>query len=221
MNAQNQSIDSAKLILGSASPRRRKLLARLPVSFVVIPSTREEPALNQQDAHRPEEVATSIASFKAFNVSQAYPEHWVLGADTLVACQGEMLGKPIDRGDAERMLLMQAREPSIVITGLALVRQQPTLTHIQLAERTTVWMRSNPSLRNQYLDGEDWRDKAGAYGIQSVGDELVERIEGSFSNVVGLPVERVAELLVRVGIITQSSLSELDLNEHESNPPSL
>lgn len=208
MNGESTKAGTAELILASASPRRHELLERLPITFRVIPCERDEPGLDTHDATEPEATAIAIAAFKAHCVAEQYPDHWVLGADTLVACGGELLGKPRDIQDAERMLILQAQQPSLVITGLALVRQSPHNQRIVAAERTTVWMHDDAVARDAYLQSEDWRDKAGAYGIQSSGDALVERIAGSFSNVVGLPLERTARLLSQAGVLSANVASQ-------------
>jgi septum formation protein len=183
------------LILASASPRRRELLAQLSVPFEVVPSSLPEPADRPADV-KPAAWAEALAYFKARSVAEQYPGRWVLGADTVVACGETLLGKPRDRADARRMLSHQAGRVSDVITGVALLRSDAGKDerHIEHV-LTRVWMRADPAVIEQYLATDDWTGKAGAYGIQTVGDRLVERIEGSFSNVVGLPTERLALLL--------------------------
>ena len=135
----------------------------------------------------------AVAYFKARSVFDESPERTVLGADTIVVCGGEMLGKPRDLADARRMLLVQAGVESEVVTGVAWV--QPNRPRVITADVTKVWMRNDRDVIEDYLAGGDWAGKAGAYGIQNIGDALVERIEGSYSNVVGLPVERVLALI--------------------------
>ncbi len=124
----------------------------------------------------------------------------MLGADTVVVCGGELLGKPRDVADARRMLELQAREVSEVLTGVCLARMDGAVRRVSAADTTLVWMPDDPATREDYLRSGDWAGKAGAYGIQEVGDRLVSRIEGSFSNVVGLPLELVARMLRTVGL---------------------
>jgi septum formation protein len=181
------------LILASASPRRHELLKTLLPRFTVQPSSLEEPADKPQDVSVTA-WAEAIAYFKAAAVAEEWPDRWVLGADTIVACAGRLLGKPLDEDDARRMLLWQAGRASEVVTGVALLCRGAARRRL-LAERTRVWMRSDRDGIEAYLRTGDWDGKAGAYGIQTVGDTLIERVEGSFTNVVGLPVERLAELL--------------------------
>ncbi len=185
------------LVLASASPRRRKLLAELGLRFDVHPCPLPEPW------HKPRELtpgtwAEALAYFKARAVAELYPGRWVLGADTIVVCVGELLGKPRDVHDARRMLELQAGRATEVITGVCVLSHADDVHRILRHEVTTVWMRDDPAQLQAYLDSNDWRGKAGAYGIQNVGDRLVERVEGSFSNVVGLPRGLVRQVLRHV-----------------------
>lgn len=189
------------LILASASPRRRELLAQLGLAFDVIECPLPEP-LPRSGRVSARSWAQALAYFKARSVAERHPQRWVLAADTIVACDGQLLGKPRDRGDAQRMLELQARRVSAVITGVSLVRAGPPWRRLQRLDVTQVWMRDDPTARGAYLDSGDWAGKAGAYGIQDVGDWLVERIEGSFSNVVGLPLELVGRMLAEAGLPT-------------------
>lgn len=199
-----RSMRSERLILASASPRRRDLLAQLGVPFDVIVAPRNEPQDKPAQAN-PRAWAAALAYFKARAVAdllatpaQAAPETTavhVLGADTIVECNGAVLGKPRDRDDARRMLLLQAGRGCDVITGVCLLRvaEHTTTRDIRLA-RTHVWMRNDAAELDRYVDSGDWEGKAGAYGIQDIGDRLVERIDGSFSNVVGLPLEMLTRM---------------------------
>jgi septum formation protein len=191
---------SGKLILASASPRRRELLASLMPRFDVQPCARVEPQ------HKPAKLsppawAEALAYFKARAVAEGNPGCWILGADTVVACRGQLLGKPADADDARRMLQLQAGQESAVITGISLVRITEHTERIIRHDRTRVWMRDDATAIAAYVAGAEWQGKAGAYGIQDVGDRLIERIAGSFSNVVGLPLECLGPLLAAVGLV--------------------
>jgi septum formation protein len=191
------------LILASASPRRRELLAQLGAEFEVAASTVPEP-WRKPVGLRPDDWAAALAYFKARAVAAAHPGRWVLGADTMVIVDDEILNKPVDAEDARRMLRRQMGRPSRVVTGIALVQADPAdplgrPRHRRMGcVETKVWMRDDPAAMEAYIASGDWAGKAGAYGIQDVGDVLIERIEGSFSNVVGLPTERVAEWLAEI-----------------------
>lgn len=190
---------SSRLILASASPRREHLLRELGVAFEIVPCPLPEPV--QRPAHvTPPRWAQALAYFKAMAVAEIHPDCWVLGADTVVVCDDVLLGKPRNRVDAERMLTLQAGRASDVVTGVALVRYGATPQRRLAHATTTVWMRDDAARRAAYLATDDWQGKAGAYGIQTVGDELVERLDGSFSNVVGLPLELTRRLLALCGV---------------------
>lgn len=183
-----------RLILASASPRRRELLASLGVRFEVLPCPLPEPEC------KPEAITTgawaeALACFKAAAVAERHRDCWVLGADTIVVCARQLLGKPRDIDDARRMLELQAGRATEVITGVCLTYRADAVHRLVGHCRTLVWMRDRLDERETYLASGDWRCKAGAYGIQTVGDRLVARIEGSFSNVVGLPLELTQRLL--------------------------
>lgn len=187
------------LILASASPRRRELLAQVWPAFEVEPCPYEEPERRSEQV-QPRLWVQALAYFKARAVAERHPEHWVLAADTAVSCAGRLLGKPRDLAEARQMLEWQAREVSEVLTGVCLLRRGVQPRRRTDVAATRVWMRDDPAARAAYLASGDWAGKAGAYGIQTAGDRLVARIEGSFSNVVGLPVELVARMLADIGL---------------------
>ncbi len=202
------------IVLASASPQRRTLLTQLDVPFEAVGSPYAEPS-SKPDNTSASAWAVALAHFKARSVADARPRQWTLGADTVVDCAGRLLGKPANADDARAMLQLQAGARSTVITGLCLCRTTDrTVNNVEsgpvgierylTAVSTTVWMRDDPLLIEQYIETGDWAGKAGAYGIQTVGDALVERIDGSFSNVVGLPLEVLRDLFARVGIPTAS-----------------
>jgi septum formation protein len=184
-------------ILASASPRRRALLRQVRLSFRVVPSRVEEV---NRCGMEPQRHAVYWATVKAEEVAHRYPAEWVLGADTIVVLEGTILGKPADAPEAARMLLHLSGRSHEVITGLCLVSERAAIRE-QLAVETKVFMkRLTPEEIQGYIDTSEPMDKAGAYGIQGIGGCLVERIEGSYSNVVGLPICEVVELLRRHGI---------------------
>lgn len=185
-----------RIVLASSSPRRADLLDELGVRFEVRPSPFAEPSSKPADVPAPT-WAEALAFFKARSVASRSVGLWVLGADTIVLCGGRMLGKAGDVDEARKMLEWQAGRPAEVITGVALVRVDEcgTVRRIVDHDVTTVWMRDDPAERERYLLGGEWTGKAGAYGIQDIGDRLIERIAGSHSNVVGLPIELVTEML--------------------------
>ncbi|MFH1747489.1 MAG: Maf family protein [Planctomycetota bacterium] len=187
------------LILASASPRRYELLKQIMPRFQIKACPLAEPS-SKPDAVNAVAWAEALAYFKARAVADRHPGNWVLGADTVVVCEQMLLGKPLNVDDARRMLLLQAGRACDVITGLCFVRVNGGTQRLFHAALTRVWMRADQAQIETYLRSGDWSGKAGAYGIQDVGDRLVERIEGSFSNVVGLPLEAVTRLLKHLSL---------------------
>jgi len=180
------------LILASASPRRAELLHLLAADFRVLPSTAEEVS---HDHLSPLEVCQLNAHRKARVVAKKYPDALVLGADTLVFLDNEILGKPRNLKDAEKMLLSLQGRHHQVVTGVCLMHLRSHRERI-FAVSTDVLF--HPLTNNQirdYLKKIHPLDKAGAYAIQDAGEFIISEISGSFSNVVGLPVEKLrAEL---------------------------
>lgn len=145
---------------------------------------------------RPAALAAALSYFKARTAAAIVNEGWIIGADTIaVAADGTILGKPVDRNDARRILRKLIGTSHEVITGVTLLDASTRRRDIR-ADRTLVVMRLVEESRLEaYLDSGQWAGKAGAYGIQHDDDPFVERIEGSFSNVVGLPMELLADML--------------------------
>jgi septum formation protein len=181
------------LILASASPRRRQLLAEAGYRFDVVPPPVAEPA-GRGAPVPPRQRAEALAYFKARAVANLHPLAWVLAADTLVVVGGEVLGKPADAGEAREMLRRLAGTRQAVITGVAMLGPAG---YRQLASETTfVTMRAmDDDDLAAYVDSGEWRGKAGAYAIQETADRFVTSVEGSFTNVVGLPMERVGGMI--------------------------
>lgn len=189
----------AKLILASASPRRRELLSHLGYPFEVIVSAIEE---KRQSHEEPEAYVLRNAREKAAAVllTQAAPESClVIGSDTIGVMDGHVLEKPCDAADAKRMLGLMAGRSHEVLTGLAVAQGRGTALRIeQIVVRTSVQFKSLSEREIAYYvaTGEPL-DKAGAYGIQGIGGFMVESIDGSYSNVVGLPLVELTALLRR------------------------
>ncbi|MCK4276023.1 MAG: septum formation protein Maf [Phycisphaerae bacterium] len=183
---------SPPLILASASPRRRKLLAEAGLVFEVVSPPVDEP--DHVGLLPPAQRAEALAYFKARSVSQYYPGSLILGADTIVAVSGVVLGKPADQLEARRMLQTLSGTRHVVITGVALLG--PDKRRLIASETTYVTMRpmSNGEIESYIASGE-WEGKAGAYAIQETADRFVVSVEGSFSNVVGLPVKLVKRMV--------------------------
>ncbi len=181
-------------ILASGSPRRRELLSQLGLSFIVVPSRLRE--INQSGL-KPHHHATYFAEAKANEVARRHSHEWVLAADTIVVVDQEILGKPADSSEATSMLTRLSGRDHRVITGICLVHGQRGVGQREWVE-TKVFMRQiSPDDIAGYLRTGEPMDKAGAYAIQGIGGCLVQKIEGSYTNVVGLPLCETVELLRR------------------------
>lgn len=181
------------LILASSSPRRRALLTEAGYRFLVAAPVLDEPD-EVLGKLTPAQQAESLAYFKARTIGDLHPEAYVLGADTIVALGRRVLGKPSDAAEARQMLTSLGGTRHIVITGVALLG--PNGERIIASDATYVTMRPMTSEElDQYIASGEWMGKAGAYAIQETADRFVTKVEGSFSNVVGLPVEMVQRML--------------------------
>lgn len=184
------------LVLASQSPRRRQLLEQIGVPFTIDASTAENEA---GVAHLPPpQQARALALTKARDVAARHPGRVVLGADTIVVLDNQVLNKPADPADAVRMITSLQGRAHQVITGVVLVAPGRELV---AHETTTVWIRplTRPQIERYVNTGEPL-DKAGAYGIQGHAAALVERIEGCYYNVVGLPLARVVRMLTELDL---------------------
>jgi septum formation protein len=186
---------NATLILASASPRRRELLTQAGYRFAVQPSSIPESLRPGEDAIR---FATRLAREKAEEVFARHPPStapvMVLGADTVVVCDGEVMGKPADAADAQRMLLLLSGRTHQVVTGVAVVWGLGSAE--VAAEMTQVTMRTlSPQEVAGYVATGEPMDKAGAYAIQGYAGRWIPRIHGCYFNVVGLPLALVTSLL--------------------------
>jgi septum formation protein len=192
--ANMDEIAPARIILASASPRRRELLAQAGYKFEVVASEVDESAVAAA-ALSPRQLAEALALAKAQNVARRYPDALVIGADTIVDLNGEIVGKPADAQEAEQITRKLFSTPHKVITGLALVRLHDS-TEVVRSDVTTVYPRKMTEEQiAKHIAGGSWQGKAGAYAIQETGDEFIDHIEGSLTNVVGLPMELLQQLL--------------------------
>lgn len=183
------------LILASASPRRRELLGFFGKPFVIDPACGpEEPPAGAS----PEETVRALAAAKARETAARHPGDLVIGADTVVELDGMILGKPADRDDAFHMLRALSGREHRVFTGVALVRGDELRCG---TEMTRVFFRELSDREIwAYIDSGEPMDKAGAYGYQGPAGLFVERIEGDFFNVVGLPLCRLGRMLEAIGV---------------------
>ncbi len=185
-----------RIILASASPRRKELMGLLGIPFEVVASAYEE--VMPETHPDPSALAVHLASEKAREVAKRQPDEWILGADTIVALGGRLFGKPKDGDDACRMLRELSGRAHQVLTGVCLI--EPGGGEYALAASTDVYFRELLEAEiAAYVESGEPMDKAGAYAIQGIGGLLIERISGDYPNVVGLPITPLALLLRRLG----------------------
>jgi septum formation protein len=178
------------LVLASASPRRQELLRNAGIAFEVQPANIAEDPLSREAA---KDCAERLARDKALAIARQHPNDCVLGADTVVVIDGQILGKPADPADAERMLRLLSGREHEVITGVCLVADGKSFVATETT-LVTVNEITDQEIADYIATGEPM-DKAGAYAIQGIASRWIPRIEGDYSNVVGLPVALVFRML--------------------------
>lgn len=193
------------IILASASPRRRELLQQIGAKFMVFPAQGEEIITKEV----PAEVVVELAAGKAGEIynrevadKRMQQDTLVIGADTIVVCDGRILGKPKDETDAAAMLKLLSGRTHEVYTGVSLrIWQKGTTTWNDFYEKTEVTMYPiNDAEIQAYIDSREPMDKAGAYGIQGIGAKFIRKIDGDYNNVVGLPLARIYQEMMRLGV---------------------
>ena len=190
-----------RLILASASPRRAELLRAAGIEVDVRPADVDE---SVHAGEGPEPYASRVALAKAHAISRQVPDRFVLGADTVVVVDDRILGKPTDSADARLMLRLLAGRQHVVITAVVLIRSAGLAGEVldSRTARTTVEL---AALSNEEIDWyaatSEPMDKAGGYAIQGLASRFVTRIEGSYSNVVGLPVSLVYGMCKKAGLL--------------------
>ncbi len=191
-------VATTDLILASQSPRRKYLLEQAGLTFRVIPSRIDESDLPLTE---PADYVHQLATAKARDVAVNHPDSWVLGADTIVAVDNRLLGKPESAQDAREMLGRLSGKTHHVYTGFCLVHQRRAICMADTVRTDVVFKTLTDHEIDWYIHTGEPFDKAGAYAIQGLGTFLVRRINGSYTNVVGLPVCEVVEILLREGVM--------------------
>jgi septum formation protein len=182
-----------QLILASSSPRRKKLLRQVGLSFLVKPSSVEE---RFRSTESPAQNAKRIAMEKALNVRDSLKSGIIIGADTIVVLGKTILGKPKDKEDAQRMLRMLSGKTHRVYTGFALVDVETGRRYAGVEETSVTFRKLSADEIRRYVTSGSPMDKAGAYGIQDdYGAVFVEKVEGCFYNVMGFPLSRFFTVL--------------------------
>jgi septum formation protein len=184
-----------RVILASASPRRRELLALVGIPHVVVPANIDE---SYRDGEEAAEHAERLAREKATAIVSKNPDAIVIAADTIVLIEGLVLGKPRDEADAERMLAMLSGQTHVVLTAVAVARGERMRSGVE-SVRVTFRPLTRARIR-AYIATREPMDKAGSYGIQGYGATLVERIDGDYFAVMGLALGRMIDLFTELDV---------------------
>ena len=175
-----------KIVLASASPRRKELLLQVGVDFEVCPADIDEAC----DLDNPAEYVEYLSNKKARFVHELHKDEVVVAADTVVAYDNHILGKPEDENAAFEMLKLLSGQLHKVYTGVTIIDKDDNINTFSVCTKVKMFENSDETIK-AYIDTKECMDKAGAYGIQGNGAILVEKIDGDYNNVVGLPVSKV------------------------------
>jgi septum formation protein len=186
-----------KFILASSSPRRRELLASIGLDFDVLPSHVPEV---HQEGETPEEYVARLSRDKAGALAKEHPSRWVIAADTTVYLDQQLLEKPLDRADAIRILGTISGKTHVVYTGVTLENSEREYRDTRVAETEVRMLPLEAAEIEWYVETGEPLDKAGAYAAQGIGAMFIESIHGSYTNVVGLPLATLFQMLRRAGI---------------------
>ncbi len=210
MTESSPACGAPLFILASKSPRRRYLLQQAGLCFTVIPSGVDEKAVPLTLS---DDYVRSLAEAKADDIAARYPDNWVLGADTIVRIDGMILGKPRSREDARCMLRRLSGQTHQVLTGYAICCRKRDRRFSETVITDVTFKELTEAEIEWYIHTREPFDKAGAYAIQGLGTFLVKRVNGSYTNVVGLPVCEVIEFLIREGILGFAGTARSDGRE--------
>jgi septum formation protein len=186
------------IILASKSPRRKSLLEQAGLLFRVIPSNIDETSI---PISSPENYVRVLSEAKVNDIAPEYPDKWVIGADTIVLQEGRILGKPDSKTEARAMLKRLSGQTHQVLTGYAICCKSKNRSFSETITTDVLFKTLTNTEIEWYIHTQEPFDKAGAYAIQGLGTFLVKRINGSYTNVVGLPVCEVIEFLVKEGVL--------------------
>lgn len=181
-----------KIILASASPRRKEILKKITNNFKVYPSNFDESSIPINN--NPKEYCKDLAIYKATDISSKFPDKFIIGADTIVYCNNKILGKPKNKSEAKEHLLLLSNKEHIVYTAVALVNKSKKIQKSFIAETSVLFYKLNINDINYYIKNYKPFDKAGAYAIQDWSSIFVKKINGCFYNVVGFPLSKFHKL---------------------------
>ena len=197
---------SLKIILASSSPRRKELFEKLGIRFSIIPSLADE---IPREGEPPQEFAVRASTEKALAVARNLNSGCVvIGADTIVVIDGEILGKPGDEEEARFTLKKISGREHRVITGFSIVKPKMEVLHREFVESRVKIKILAPWEIEGYINTKEPMDKAGAYGVQGIGAFMVQEIHGSYTNIVGLPLAQLVGALTKLGILKLFSEDE-------------
>lgn len=208
MLTQPMFYSCSSLILASGSPRRQKFLSQLGLDFKSIPAHIDE---THQHGELPENFVKRMAQAKAQSVASHNPTSWIIGADTVITVDGKTsVGKPNNNSDAMKILKELNNRTHQVLTGLCLYCENERVNDIHVEQTDVTFIDASEEILEAYIRTGEPLDKAGAYGLQGIGSVLVREINGSCSNVIGLPLHRLILLLLQYEIIT-TTFQQADL----------
>ena len=189
---------NTNFILASKSPRRHYLLTQAGLEFQVIPSTIDE---SEFPLSTPKTYVQVLATAKARDIAQKHPDSWVIGADTIVLIDETILGKPRSKEQARAMLQQLSGKTHQVLTGYCICCESRQVLFSETVATSVLFKQLSEDEIEWYIGSDEPFDKAGAYAIQGLGTFLVKAINGSYTNVVGLPVCEVIEFLIKQGVM--------------------
>lgn len=190
-----------KIVLASASPRRQQFMRELGLNFTVATASIDETPVARE---MPEAFAIRMAEEKARAVASLFPGDWIVAGDTVVCLDGAILGKPEDAERASSMLMALSGRTHVVRTGLCLYHNTDRVCEKKCVSSKVHFAHLSPELIKAYVATGEPLDKAGGYGIQGMGSVLVKEISGSYTNIVGLPMFELLELLLCHGVVEVS-----------------
>jgi len=192
-----------EIILASTSPRRRDLLERMGVEFVVMESNYEE---QHDEARTTAEVAAELGLGKARAIAELYKNDIVVGGDTIVAFEGRQLGKSRSTEEARRTLMSYSGKSCNVVSAVAVIHEASSYSRVEVVETTIQFKEFDANVVNSYVVTGDWQDKAGAFAIQHpiVSQHMLRQIDGNLDTVIGLPTGKLAKILNELGVDAHS-----------------
>mgnify|MGYP001561330960 CR=1 FL=1 len=185
------------IILASTSPRRKELLEKIGLKFKVVESKHKEYLDPKLEPH---ELSKKISFEKAKAVFKKYKNCIIISADTFVVCSGIILGKPKDEKDAKRMLSLLSDKTHLVITGFTIIDGSLDKAITECSETKVYVRKISPSEIDSYVKTKEPLGKAGGYAIQGIGSIFIQKVEGNYSNAVGLPIYALARMLKKLGV---------------------